>query len=315
MSHPFRRLLVAAAIAALIPACGTKSESNAPAEPPGAARLSQAVTEAAPAPMVEGSSARAVTPPSALPTSASQDSIVPSMIIRTGQAYIEVDSLELGIAQVQRLARIVGGYIANSSIQAGEGQQRSATLEIKVAASRYDQALNGLTGIGKLLSSTTNAQDVGEEFVDVTARVANARRLEERLLTLLATRTGRLDDVLAVERELARVREEVERYDGRLRFLRSRVAVSTLTVTVAERGPIVGQPGSNVIVEAFKRAWRDFVTVIASGIGLLGGLLPLLALVVLVVFGWRRWRRGASAAHHPASAAPLPPPGASTPKP
>jgi hypothetical protein len=156
---------------------------------------------------------------------------------------------------------------------------------------------------------------VGEEFVDVTARVANARRLEERLLTLLATRTGKLDDVLAVERELARVREEIDGNTGRLRFLRSKIAVSTLTVTVAERGPVVGQPGSNVIVEAFKRAWRNFVTVIASGIGLLGGLLPLLALVVLVVFGWRRWRRGASAAHHPASAAPMPPPGASTPKP
>ena len=295
MSHPFRRLLVAAAIAALIPACGTKSESNAPAEPPGAARLSQAATMAAPAlaapaPM-EASNARAVTPPSALPTSASQDSIVPSMIIRTGQAYIEVDSLELGIAQVQRLARIVGGYIANSSVQAGEGQQRSATLEIKVAAARYDQALNGLTGIGKLLSSTTTAQDVGEEFVDVTARVANARRLEERLLTLLATRTGRLDDVLAVERELARVREEIDGNTGRLRFLRSKIAVSTLTVTVAERGPVVGQPGSNVIIEAFKRAWRNFVNVIASGIGLMGGLLPLLALVVLAGFGWRRWRR------------------------
>jgi hypothetical protein len=278
-------LLVAATIAAFLSACGTKSESNAPAEPPSAV----AQAEAAPSPMA--SRAQAVTPPSTLPTNASQDSLVPSMIIRTGQAYIEVDSLELGVAQVQRLARIVGGYIANSSIQSGEGQQRSATLELKVASSRYDQALNGLTGIGKLLSSTTNAQDVGEEFVDVTARVANARRLEERLLTLLATRTGKLDDVLAVERELARVREEIERYDGRLRFLRSKIAVSTLTVTVAERGPVVGQPGSNVMVEAFRRAWRNFVTVIASGIELLGGLLPLLALAVLVALGWRRWRR------------------------
>ena len=288
MSHSSRRLLVAATMAALILACG-KSESNAPAESPGAPALSVAATEAAPAPMV--SRAMAAARSSAMPTTVSQDSVVPSMIIRTGQAYIEVDSLELGIAQVQRLARTVGGYIANSAIQSGEGQQRSATLEIKVASSRYDQALSGLTGIGKLLSSTTNAQDVGEEFVDVAARVANARRLEERLVTLLATRTGKLEDVLAVERELARVREEIERYDGRLRFLRSRVAVSTLTVTVAERGPVVGQPGSNVMVEAFRRAWRNFVNVIASGIELMGGLLPLLVLVVLVGFGWRRWRR------------------------
>ena len=288
MSHSFRRFLVVAAAAALVVACSQR-ESGAPSEPAVAPGVSVAAMEAAPSPMA--SRAQAETRSSTMPTSVSQDSVVPSMIIRTGQAYIEVDSLELGVAQVQRLARTVGGYIANSSIQSGEGQQRSATLEIKVAASRYDQALNGLAGIGRLLSSTTNAQDVGEEFVDVTARVANARRLEERLVTLLATRTGKLDDVLAVERELARVREEVERYDGRLRFLRSKVAVSTLTVTVAERGPVVGQPGSNVLVEAFKNAWRNFVTVIAGGIELLGGLLPLLVLAVLVVLGWRRWRR------------------------
>lgn len=291
MSHSSRRLLVVAAVAALVVAC-SKRESGAPSEPAVAPGVSMAVMEAAPAPPAPpASGAIARTQSSTMPTSVSEDSVVPSMIIRTGQAYIEVDSLELGIAQVQRLARTVGGYIANSSIQSGEGQQRSATLEIKVAASRYDQALNGLAGIGKLLSSTTNAQDVGEEFVDVSARVANARRLEERLVTLLATRTGKLDDVLAVERELARVREEIERYDGRLRFLRSKVAVSTLTVTVAERGPVVGQPGSNVLVDAFKKAWRNFVTVIAGGIELLGGLLPLLVLVVLVGYGWRRWRR------------------------
>ncbi|MEO8200358.1 MAG: DUF4349 domain-containing protein [Gemmatimonadota bacterium] len=217
------------------------------------------------------------------------------MIIRTGQATIEVDSLELGIGQLQRLATTVGGFIANSSTQTGHGQQRLATLEIKVPASRYDEALGGLAGIGKLISSNTTAEDVGEEFVDVTARVSNSRRLEERLVALLATRTGKLDDVLSVERELARVREEIERYEGRLRFLRSKIAVSTLTVTVAEPGPVVGQPGTNVMAEAFKQAWRNFVSVIARGIETLGGVLPVLALGVLGWIGWRKWWRRATA--------------------
>jgi hypothetical protein len=219
-----------------------------------------------------------------------RDSVSLSMIIRTGNAFIEVDSLEIAIAQVRRLADSAGGYVANSSIQTGEGQQRSATLEIKIPSNRYDQAIGGLSGIGKLISSSTNAQDVGEEFVDVSARVANARRLEERLVNLLAHRTGKLDDVLAVERELARVREEIERYEGRLRFLRTQVAMSTLTVTVSEPGPVVGQPGSNVVVEAFKQAWRNAVMVVAGGIEVLGVLLPLGVVAVLGWLGIRRWR-------------------------
>jgi hypothetical protein len=120
-----------------------------------------------------------------------------------------------------------------------------------------------------------NAEDVGEEFVDLTARAANGRRLEERLLDLLGSRTGRLQDVLAVERELARVREEIERLDGRLRYLRTRAAMSTLSVTVHEPPPLVSHPGRSPIVDAFRQAWRNFV-------GLLAGLIASLGIVVPV---------------------------------
>lgn len=219
-----------------------------------------------------------------------RDSVSLSMIIRTGNAFIEVDSIESAIAQVHSLAKLAGGYIANSSIQTGEGQQRQATLEIKIPSERYDQAISGLSGIGKLISSSTNALDVGEEFVDVSARVTNARRMEERLVNLLATRTGKLEDVLAVERELARVREEIERYEGRLRYLRTQVAMSTLSVTVSEPAPVVGQPGSNVVVEALKQAWRNSVTVVAGGIEMLGALLPVMLLGAIAWIGIRRWR-------------------------
>ena len=82
-------------------------------------------------------------------------------------------------------------------------------------SARYDDALGSLGPLGKVETATTNSEDVGEEFVDVRARVANARRLEDRLVGLLATRTGKLPDVLAVERELSRVREDIERYEGR----------------------------------------------------------------------------------------------------
>jgi len=83
-----------------------------------------------------------------------------------------------------------------------------------VPAGRFDEVVAGLRPMGRLESVNVNAQDVGEEYVDVTARIDNARRLEQRLIGLLATRTGKLKDVLDVEQTLARVREEIERYEG-----------------------------------------------------------------------------------------------------
>jgi hypothetical protein len=121
--------------------------------------------------------------------------------------------------------------------------------------------------------------------------VANSRRLEDRLVTLLATRTGKLQDVLSVERELARVREEIERYEGRLRYLRANVSVSTLAVTISEPMPVVGEPGSNVVGDAFKQAWRNFVAFIAALIQSLGVLVPVAVIFGSALLAWKRWGR------------------------
>ena len=214
----------------------------------------------------------------------------PSMIIRSGQASIEVDSLEPAVATVRALAGRVGGYVANTTMQTGRGQLRSASLEVKIPADRFEEALTGLAPIGKLESVNVSAEDVGEEYVDVAARMANARRLESRLIDLLAARTGKLKDVLDVEQELARVREEIERYEGRLRYLKAHAAFSTLTISVHEPVPVVGQAGASVMGEAFKQAWRNFVDLAAAGVRSLGFVIPL-ALIALAWLGTRRWRK------------------------
>jgi hypothetical protein len=211
------------------------------------------------------------------------------MVIRNGQASVEVEKLDPAIVKLRQLAAQLGGYIANSSMSGGHDQVRSAMMELKIPAQRFDQALNGLATLGKVESVNATAEDVGEEYVDITARVNNAHRLEDRLISLLATRTGKLQDVLSVERELARVREEIERYEGRLRFLKSRVATSTLSVTVHEPFPILGQaPGQNPIVAAIRQAWRNFVGFISAIIASLGVLIPLAALALA---GWVIYKR------------------------
>jgi len=212
-----------------------------------------------------------------------------NMVIRTGQTSIEVDSLERAVAQVRLLAGRVGGYVANTTVQTGRGQLRSATLEVKIPADRFEDGLGGLAVLGKLESVNVNAEDVGEEFTDVTARMTNARRLESRLIDLLATRTGKLKDVLDVEQELARVREEIERYEGRLRYLRAHTAMSTLSIYVHEPLPVVGHPGSSVIGEAFKQAWRNFVALVAACIRSLGVVIPVSVLVALAWVSAKRF--------------------------
>jgi hypothetical protein len=294
-----RRILAAAAALSLF-ACNERSANStkdmaaqdiqvAPSAPPqdfSARGGAPSVGYARPA-------AEAVPPSPAPDVTASQPSLQDpaqqAMIIKTGDASIEVDSLDLAIAQVTQLAKRLGGQLAGSAIETGRKDFPTAQITLRIPSAQFDAALSGLGSIGKVESQNVSTEDVTEQYVDMTARMTNAKRLEDRLIALLANRTGKLEEVLAVERELARVREEIERYEGRLRYLRTRAAVSTLSISLHEPFPITGQPGSNVIVESFKQAWRNFVSVVASIIASLGVLIPLIIGVVILVYVLRRF--------------------------
>ncbi len=210
------------------------------------------------------------------------------MLIRTGTAMVEVDSLEQGLAQVRALAQRLGGIVGNTSITSGSEETRQATVELRIPSASFDRAVGGLSPIGRVEQVNVSAEDVGEEYTDVSARVANARRLEARLLDLLENRSGRLEEVLNLEREIARVREEIERYEGRLRYLRTRASVSVLTVTLHEPQTVLGRPGDRPIRDAFRHAWRNFVEMIAGLIAASGILIPLALLAYAL---WRVIRR------------------------
>ena len=226
-------------------------------------------------------------PPGTLPPIS--QALPATMLIRQGTASVQVDSLDTGIFRVRDMARRLGGFVANTEMQTGKDELHSASIELRLPSARFDDAVNGLSPIGKLESVNVNVADVGEEYVDVDARMTNARRLEQRLIDLLARRTGKLADVLSVEHELARVREEIERYEGRMRYLRTRASVSTLTVTVHESAPLVSPPGQTPIRDALRQSWRNFVDVLAGLIASLGVIVPLGVLLGGLVWVGRKY--------------------------
>lgn len=237
--------------------------------------------------------ARVIPPPPAQPAPPQVLTLPDNLVIKTGSAQIKVETLDAAVTAVRSMAQRLGGMVGNVSMVTGSEQVRQAILEVKVPAARFEEALNGLGAVGEVETVNVEAMDVGEEYVDVNARVANGRKLEERLLGLLQNRTGKLEEVLAVERELARVREEIDRGEGRLRYLRSRIALSTLSITIHEPHPILsGSPGQNILLSSFVHAWRNFVQFVAGLIAALGVIVP----VALLLFGalWmlkRVWRR------------------------
>ncbi len=215
---------------------------------------------------------------------------LPRMLTRNGVAVLEVASLDSAVAAVRALAAHVGGWIAGETIQSGHDQLRQAVFQVMVPAARLDEAIAALKPIGKIESVQIESQDVGQEYVDVNARLANQKRLEQRLVTLLDTRTGKLEDVLAVERELARVREEIDQLTGRTRYLERQVATSRLQVSVHEPAPLTGSPGSSML-DPFRADGRNFLDFLAGFIAALGFLIPLALIIAAVWWGAGALRR------------------------
>jgi hypothetical protein len=204
-----------------------------------------------------------------------------AMLVRHGQASVEVKRVDDAVTKVRQTAAQFGGFVANTALTGGKDQQRAATLEIRVPTGQFDALLAALGGLGKVESVSATAEDVADEYVDLGARVGNARRVEARLVEMLATRTGKLSEVLTVEQELRRVREEIERYDARLKWLERRTALSSLDVSLHEPLPLIErQPGPGPLAEAFAQAWSRAIGVLAWCIASLGVLLPLGALAL-----------------------------------
>jgi hypothetical protein len=221
-------------------------------------------------------------------------------LIREGLATLEVVSVDATLARLHDLTRQAGGYTTSETRSRDDQRVNHGKIECRLPAGKLDPMTAALKSLGTVESLTVSASDITEEYFDLEIRLRNQRALEVRLLALIERPTNKLSDLLEAERELARVRGEIDQMEGRRRFWNNRVALSTLAVSVHEPVPTVGggQGGVfSVLRKAFADSANNFVRAIAGIIVVTGGLVPdviALALVgwaVLRVWHWRRGRR------------------------
>jgi hypothetical protein len=164
-------------------------------------------------------------------------------IIATAQLQLRVEDFASVAQKIESLAAGQGGYVANSKIDGATGAPRTGFWKIRVPSSRYSDFVTRVTELGELESQNQDSQEVTAEYADLEARIRNKQQEETRLLGHLTDSTGNLNETLTVEKELSRVREEIERMQGRLALLQDQTAMSTVSVRITEVQPFV--PAAN----------------------------------------------------------------------
>jgi uncharacterized protein DUF4349/putative zinc finger protein len=221
------------------------------------------------------------------------------MIVRTVDLNVTVKEFAQARSSLDEILKRYQGHIGELNVNTPAGSARSFTAALRIPSPQLDSALAELKRLGRVEKEAQNGEEVTQQFVDLEARLKNARNTEARLIQLQRERTGKLSDVLSVEKEIGRVRGEIEQMEAERKSLRNRIDFATLNLTVIEDykaelkvvPPSIGTQIRNAAVEGY----RSVVDGLFSLLLWLLSWLPTLLIWTLVLFypariAWKKLR-------------------------
>jgi hypothetical protein len=227
------------------------------------------------------------------------------MIVHEAQLSLVSREFEQGRAAIEAILKRHGGYVGSLNVSAPPGSGRSLNATLRVPAVQLQETLAELKKLGRVTSESQSGEEVTQQYVDLEARLANARNSEQRLKELQRDRTGKLKEVMEVELQIGRIREEIETMEAERKNLGNRVDYATLTVTLAEeyKAELQVVPVStwrrmgNAAVEGYRNMVEGMVSVILGVLLVLPSLLLWTAMLFFPArWTWKKFRtHGATA--------------------
>jgi uncharacterized protein DUF4349/putative zinc finger protein len=222
------------------------------------------------------------------------------MIIRSAQLSLITKEFDKARANLEGILKRHRGYAGELKAGGTTGSGRTLTATLRVPADQLDATLTEVKALGRVESESQSGQDVTSQYVDLQARLSNARNTEQRLTDLLRNRTGKLSDVLQVEQEVDRVRGQIEQMEAERKNMSNQVSYATLNATIAEDykaqlqvvPPSTSTRLSNAAVEGY-RSMADGVVSLALFLLSTGPSLLLWGVVLFLLARliWKKVRR------------------------
>ena len=156
-------------------------------------------------------------------------------LIRNATVEIEIVSFDDAVQKITAFANEEKGFVATTNSEKQANGKLRGTMVVKVLPENLDRFLQKIRGLGELKNQTLGTEDVTKGYFDTESRLKNARVMEQRLIDMLKKKSDDINDLLQVEKELGRVRQEIEQMQGELKFWDSQVQFATVTISLAEK--------------------------------------------------------------------------------
>ncbi|MDD5126634.1 MAG: DUF4349 domain-containing protein [Dehalococcoidales bacterium] len=155
------------------------------------------------------------------------------MIVRTGNLALIVEDVASTIEQITRLTEDYGGYVVSSNSWK-DGDRLVGTIAVRVPVERFTEAIAAFRNIAvDVQSETTSSKDVTEEYTDLTSRLKNLEAAEAQLVKLLE-KAQKVEDILAIQRELTNTRGQIEQTKGRMQYLERTSSTSIIEIQLQQ---------------------------------------------------------------------------------
>lgn len=222
---------------------------------------------------------------------------IDTKIIKTGYITIEVKDVTGSVDALKNLVTAKGGYLSSSSVSEGYNKRLSGTVVLRIPQAEFDNTLAGVKAIGIVKSVSTRGEDVTEEYVDIQAQKTSYQNQLAQYNEIMK-KAVKVSDVIEIQQQVDRVQTELNRLEGRLKYLNNRIDLSTITVTLQEPEPVGGESGHN-FVSTINEGIAGFLGMIDFIIILFFTLLPII-LLGAAGYGIYRWKRGKQPVKAPA---------------
>lgn len=205
-------------------------------------------------------------------------------LIKNGSIEFEVVYLKKTRAKILKAVKKYNGYVSTDN-EYNSSDRKSTVINIRVPATNFDALLKDISeGIESFDQKNIRIKDVTEQFLDVEARLKNKKELEKRYLEILK-KAKSVKEILEVEKEIGKLREDIEVAEGKLKYLQNQVSFSTLNITFYKTISNPTNFGKN-ISEAFKNGFKNLKTFLIFIIN----IWPFILLISLVFYLLKRWR-------------------------
>ena len=209
-------------------------------------------------------------------------------IIRVGSLDLKVSSIDDASEKISQIAKNNEGEIFSSNFYQSGKNVKSGTIEVKVPVGNFEKTFAELKKIANLVvRESTSGQDVTMEYADLQIRLRNKQAEEQSFLQIL-NRSGKIEDVLAATREVARVRGEIESLQGQIKYMESQTDKSTISVSLTEDTTITftdtWRPWQ-FIKETFNGLFKDLQGVVNFIVVLVIRIIPVVILYILILLG------------------------------